>query len=77
MTKKEAWKIFDESPSPTYYWEHEDSGLLLAICPKCGVRQTRETYLRGFWAKFYTLKQDCAVMAIAQHSCGQWVKVYA
>jgi len=75
MTKKEAWKIFNESPYPERVWENEaeHTGLLLAICSKCGEKQTPETYL-NFWTDFYTLIQDYSVTAIARHKCGQWHK---
>lgn len=85
MTKKQAWKIYHNSPTPKYYWEHYDengkgSGLLLSICPKCGEKQTRENYLSGtpksFWVKWITLIQDYKITGVAQHRCGQWCQVY-
>lgn len=74
MTKKEAWQIFYESPHFSTYWEDETthSGLLLSICSRCGEKQTRKTYLRGFIADYFTLIQDYAITAIAKHNCGQW-----
>ncbi len=75
MNKQWAWKIFDESSFPQSYWETENSGLLLSICNKCGEKQTRATYLNGFWVNFFTLIQDYSITAIAQHICGQWHKI--
>jgi len=87
MTKKQLWKIYNESPTPGYYYEHWDekafprgSGLLLCICPKCGAKQTRENYHSGtpksFWVKWITLIQDYEITGVAQHRCGQWCQVY-
>ena len=78
MNKKEAWEIFNESPQWNSYWENEPehSGLLLSICSKCGERQTRETYQRGFIVEYYTLIQGEVIYAIAKHKCGQWHRCY-
>ena len=77
MTLKQGWKIFDESPYFTHYWEDEasKSGLLLVICARCGERQTRETYQQGFSTEFFTLIQDYVITAIEKHRCGQWHRV--
>ena len=89
MTKKQLWEIYDNSPTPGSYWEHYDdtkewnkgSGLLLAICAKCGNKQTRETYLstspKPFWAEWITLIQDYQITGVAKCAkCGQWHQVY-
>ena len=87
LTKKQLWKIYNDSPGHETYWEHWDdskewlkgSGLLLAICPHCGEKQTRENYLstspKPFWLQWITLIQDLHITGIAQHQCGKWVQV--
>ena len=78
MNKTQAWKIYNNSPTPKYYWEDRNGqkGLLLSICPKCGEKQTRETYLGGFWIDAFTLIQDYEITSISKHNCGQWCQTY-
>lgn len=89
MTKKQLWKIYYDSPTPGYYWEHQDEtkklnkgyGLLLCICAKCKTKQTRKSYisnrLGSFWAEWITLIQDYEITGVAKCAkCGQWHQVY-
>jgi len=88
LTKKQLWKIYNNSPAAKHYWENWDenafprgSGLYLNICPHCGEKQTRETYLstspKPFWAQWITLIQDYEIIGVAQCArCGKWSQVY-
>jgi len=88
MTKKQAWAIYNESPEVKTYWEHQDNskaiykdyGLLLCICPHCGEKQTRESYIScrpgSFWAEWITLIQDYEITGVAKCAkCGGWSQV--
>ena len=79
-SNKHAWWIFyNKALDHKSFWENpapDRRGLLLAECPKCKARQTRETYVDGFFINFYTLVQSYEVTGIAQcKTCGQWIKI--
>ena len=83
ITKQQAWKIYDDpkTPNETVKWERPDnSGLLLAGCPKCGEFETRESYVSGrdtsFWVETVELITDYSCVGIARCKCGQWAKWY-
>lgn len=75
MTASQSWAIFYKSLSPIYNWEKPTGGgLLLAECPHCHHKQTRDTYI-DFWQLFVTLEQSYIVMALAQcPKCHSYLK---
>lgn len=77
ITFAQAKRMYYEQnlPFEIQEWEHPErkSGLLLAECPHCHAKQTRENYA-GFWQRKITTRQGYSCVGIAQCRCGKWVK---
>jgi hypothetical protein len=73
--QQKLYELFDNSPEPTKKSEFPEtnSGLISRGCPSCGKMETRETYVRGFWAEVHELKTDYACDILYKCKCGQYV----